>query len=85
MIYLDTETCGLVGPIITIQWSENSDIEIYDVWKHKIQDTLDLINYILTQTICGFNLSYDWFHICQMYTTMLLLDSRNHQILQNML
>lgn len=75
MIYLDTETCGLVGPIVLMQYAEDDgEICLYEPWKHKVQDTLDLIEGMCSEIICGFNLAFDWFHLCQMYTTMLLLD-----------
>ena len=73
MIYLDTETCGLHGPIVIIQWAEdNGDVQIHSVWTNPISETMELIETICNHPggVCGFNLAFDWFHICQLYTTL---------------
>lgn len=73
MIYFDTETCGLYGPIVLIQWAEDDGkVQLYSPWKNPIRDTMSLIEKIVESEICGFNLAFDWFHICQMYTTLQL-------------
>ena len=77
MLYFDTETCGFHGPIILIQWAEDDGpITLHNTWLMPISDTLELIRKICYSDICGFNLAFDWFHICQMYTTLELLASR---------
>lgn len=76
MIYFDTETCGLHGPIVLLQYAyDDGPIELYHVWKEPIQKTLGLIEDFCyhREGVCGFNLAFDWFHICQTYTTLLLL------------
>ena len=76
MIYFDTEGCGFHGPTVLIQWAEDmGDVELHSVWTTPIKGTLELIEYITYHEggICGFNLSFDWFHICQLYTTLRLL------------
>lgn len=74
MIYFDTETCGLHGPIVLIQWAENEGpVQLHCPWTEQIDDTLNLINQFCNNTIVAFNLAYDWFHICQLYTTLLEL------------
>lgn len=75
LLYLDTETCGLHGPIVLVQYAlgEDADVTLYSVWKHSIDETLALYEWFCEQVVCGFNLSFDWFHICQQYTTLLLL------------
>jgi hypothetical protein len=71
MIYFDTETVGLYGPIVTLQYAEDEgDIFVHDVWLRPIRETLSLIDDLCHQQICGFNLTFDWFHICQLYTTL---------------
>jgi len=75
MIYFDTETCGFHGPICLIQWADgDGPISLHNVWGTPVRDTLQLIEYIVSQDICGFNLAFDWFHICQLYTTLRLLN-----------
>lgn len=77
MIFIDTETCGLHGPIILLQYAEDDGpVKIHSVWNSPISETLQLIEWIVTQPVVGFNLAFDWFHICQLYTTLLL--SLNH-------
>lgn len=74
MIFFDTETCGLHGPIVLYQYAkDDEDIILYDVWLHEVGETLELFEELVWSDIVGFNLSYDWFHVCQMYTTMTLL------------
>ena len=76
MIFLDTETCGFHGPIVLLQYAYGKgDIEMYCPWKNSILDTVKLIEEIVGHDggICGFNLAFDWFHICQMYTTLITL------------
>ena len=73
MIFFDTETCGLHGPIILIQYAvDDGEIILWDVWKKNICDTLELIEMLVDHPggVCGFNLAFDWFHICQLYTTL---------------
>ena len=80
MIHFDTETCGLHGPIVFLQWAEDDGpVNLYSPWKEPIIETLKLIEYLVEHKggVCGFNLAFDWFHICQFYTTLLLLNDSN--------
>jgi len=71
MLFTDTETCGFTGPICLIQYAvDDGEIHLYEPWKKPIQETLDLIEWIASQEVCGFNLAFDWFKFCQMYTTL---------------
>lgn len=68
MIFLDTETVGLVGPIVLIQYAEDDGpVKLWDVWKKPVYGTLSLIEGICQDEICAFNLSFDWFHINKLY------------------
>jgi hypothetical protein len=77
MLYFDTETCGLHGPTVTIQYAYGVDGEvmIHHVWYESIFDTLQLIEEFCQHEggVCGFNIVFDWFHLCQTYTTLALL------------
>ena len=75
-IYFDTETCGLHGPIVLIQWAEGetAPINLHPVWDTPIGETLDLIENLCSSGVIAFNLAFDWFHICQMYTTFMQMD-----------
>lgn len=76
MIFFDTETCGLHGPIVLVQWAEDDGpINLHSVWTSPVHETLELYEALATHAggVCGFNLAFDWFHVCQQYTTLRLL------------
>ena len=74
-VYFDTETVGFHGPIVLIQYQvEDNPIILHNVWREPARKTIELIEFFCENTVIGFNLSFDWFHICQTYTTLLLLD-----------
>lgn len=67
--FLDTETCGLHGMAVTIQYAwDDGPIEIHNFWTRPISETLELIRRICECEVIGFNLAFDWFHICKIYT-----------------
>lgn len=75
-IYYDTETCGLHGPAVLIQYSQgDGPIVLWDVWKEPAIDTMKLIDEIMNNPggVVGFNLAFDHFHLCQLFTTLSLL------------
>ncbi len=79
LLYYDTETCGFHGPIVLIQWAIGAgEIHLHNVFKESIQDTIDLIEMFMRHEggVCGFNLSFDHFHLCQTYTVLQLLGSK---------
>ena len=72
LVYLDTETCGFHGPTVLIQWAEDDGpIELHSVFTQPIEETVELIEKFVESNIVGFNLSFDWFHLCQTYTTLI--------------
>jgi hypothetical protein len=80
MIYLDTETCGFHGPAILIQWAkDDSEVELFCPWERPVKDTLELIESICLDEggVVAFNLAFDWFHICKLYTTFSLLEDKD--------
>ncbi len=71
MIYLDTETVGLCGPAVIIQYAiDDGPIHIHNFWTETVGDSLNLIQNIILENECvvGFNLAFDWFQICKIYT-----------------
>lgn len=77
MIFFDTETCGFHGPTVLIQYAEDDGpIYMHDVWLEPISETQALIERLCASTVCGFNLTFDWFHVCQTYTVLALLGQR---------
>lgn len=80
-IFFDTETCGFHGPAVLIQWAEgDGEIHLHSVFKEPVWATLELIQKFCNhpEGIVGFNLGFDWFHICQTYTTLLHLDRNSY-------
>lgn len=77
MVPIDCETVGLVGPIVLLQYSESMEIgdkiHLYDVWREKTRTTLNLIEKLMDSEICAFNLTFDHFHLCQMYNVLRLM------------
>lgn len=80
MIYYDTETCGFHGPAVLLQYADgiNGDIELYNIWKNPISETLELIEWMMShpEGLCGFNLSFDHFKLCQIYTTLQIVATK---------
>jgi hypothetical protein len=75
MIFFDTETCGLCGPCVLIQWSEGfGEVHLHSVWKTPIIDTLKLIEKFCNDPdgVVGFNLEFDWFQLAKLYTMLSL-------------
>jgi hypothetical protein len=78
MIFFDTETMGFHSPIVLIQWADGVDgqVERHNVWYEPIIDTIALIERLCEEGVVGFNLAFDWFHVCQLYTTLVLLGEK---------
>jgi hypothetical protein len=75
MIFFDTETCGFHGPIVLLQYAmDDGPVHLYSPWSNPIYRTLEIIDTIVESDVCGFNLAFDWFHLCQMYTTLTMFD-----------
>ena len=78
LCFFDTETCGYHGPTVLIQYAINDGpIILHEVWCEPIRDTLDLIEaFCDVDAVVGFNLAFDWFHICKTYNTLALLGEK---------
>jgi len=69
LCFLDTETCGLHGVAVLIQYAmDDGQIYLYEPWKEPFSRTIQLLEAIATRDLVGFNLSFDAFHCCKMYT-----------------
>lgn len=70
MYFIDTETCGLVGPCVLIQYAlDDGEIKLHHVWDEPIGRTLTLIESFVNHPdgVVGFNLVFDWFHLTKIY------------------
>lgn len=73
-IYYDTETCGFHGPAVLIQYAiGDGPIILHEVWTQPAIETIRLIEMMMAHPggVVGFNLSFDHFHLCQLYTTLI--------------
>ncbi|TRZ53748.1 MAG: hypothetical protein D4S01_00720 [Dehalococcoidia bacterium] len=65
------------GLPVLIQYAyDDGEVILHNIWREEIRDTLALIEDFCSHPggICGFNLAFDWFHVCKTYTTFRLLD-----------
>jgi len=80
MIYLDTETCGLTGPAVLIQYAyDDGPVTLHEIWNEPVERTLELCKRICNDTVCGFNLTYDWFHINKLYNLLSCVKDRTRK------
>lgn len=78
-LFYDTETCGLHGLAVLIQYKYNNDpIRLYCPWTEQVIDTLKLIEWMMDQHNVGFNLAYDQFHLCKLHTIWSLLPAHSY-------
>lgn len=70
--YLDSETCGLHGVAVLLQYAwDDGPIELHDVWTTPMGETMELIEKVMDNDLIGFNLAFDHFHLCKLYTMFL--------------
>jgi DNA polymerase I-like protein with 3'-5' exonuclease and polymerase domains len=75
MIFLDTETCGFHGVPILLQWAkDDGEIHIHSFWKSTVEQSINLLENICNHDICGFNLTFDWFHLYKIYTMLIQME-----------
>lgn len=78
MIFLDSETCGLHGVMVLLQYAEDDgEIKLHDVWREPIGDTLELLEWVANQEVCMFNAAFDWFHISKIYSMFSMFPDSN--------
>ena len=65
VVTLDTETCGLHGMAVLIQYAwDDGEVNLHSPWTVPIIDTLKLIeSFLECDGIIGFNLAFDFFHL----------------------
>ncbi|MFW9873264.1 MAG: hypothetical protein ACFFG0_09195, partial [Candidatus Thorarchaeota archaeon] len=80
MIFIDTETCGLHGICVLIQYAkDDGEIILHEIWQNSVQSTLELIEWFCENDLCFFNAAFDWFHLVKIYTTFSLIpDEKRH-------
>jgi len=74
LLFIDSETCGLHSMMVLLQYAEDDGpIHLYNVWKEPVWKTLELLEWIAQNTVVGFNLAFDWFHVVKIHTIWSLL------------
>jgi hypothetical protein len=77
-VYLDTETCGLTGPAVILQYAfDDGPIIIHEFWKEPIKKSLELLDKICEHCVVGFNLTFDWFQLIKIYNMFLLAEEKD--------
>ncbi len=73
-IYVDVESVGFYGLPVLLQYAyDDGPIHLYDIWKEPVYKTLALIEEMMECCLVGFNLAFDHFMLCKLYTTWKLL------------
>jgi DNA polymerase family A len=82
-IYIDTETCGLCGPAVLIQYAiGEGEIRLHEVWKSTFNENLNLLERfaIHKDGLVFFNASFDWFMVQKLYSMFSLFLDRNSEL-----
>lgn len=75
-IFYDTETVGFYGMAVLLQYAiGDGKVALYSIWKNPVIDTLLLIEGMMNHKggVIGFNLAFDHFHLCKIYTVFSLI------------
>ena len=70
-MYIDTETVGLHGVVVLIQYAEgNGDIHLFSPWENEVWKTIELIERFANHPggCVFFNAAFDWFMLYKMWT-----------------
>lgn len=74
--FLDSETCGLYGMPVLLQYAfDDGRTNLRSIWKEPIGETLEIIEQICQTDVIAFNIAFDWFQLCKLYTTFALAPS----------
>lgn len=67
-VYLDTETCGLHGIPVLLQYAFNDGpVVLHEFFHETVRSTMSVIERFLECQVIGFNLAFDWFHLQKFY------------------
>lgn len=75
MMFYDLETAGKHGVAVLMQYASGEEpVQLHEPWCVPARQTLDLIEKIYDEGVCGFNISFESFHSSKLYSTFRLLD-----------
>lgn len=74
-VYLDTETCGLHGVLVLLQYAfDDGPVQMWEPWLQPVHRTLAILQKLAEYVIVGFNLTFDWFHIQKLFAILSLCE-----------
>jgi len=75
LVFYDSETCGLHGMMVLLQFAvgKDGDIVLYEIWKERVDKTLELLEAMMNHVLVGFNLSFDHFHVQKIHSIWSML------------
>ncbi len=74
MIFYDSETTGLNGIMVLLQLAEDDGpVELIEIWKQPVRNTLHTIEWMMDNDNCGFNLSFDHYQLMKVYNIFRLM------------
>ncbi len=77
-VYLDTETCGLHGVAVLLQYAINDGpVILHDFFQKPVADSMAVIERICQHQVIGFNLAFDWFHLQKIYNMFELIQNKS--------
>ena len=66
--YVDTETCGLDGLPVLLQYAiDDGPVQVVHLWTEPIDDIVGLIEDIVDNRFIAHNAKFDWFHLSKLY------------------
>lgn len=69
LVFLDSETCGLAGVAVLLQWAaDDGEIHLWDVFQKTFDENLQLLTKLADTNIVGFNLTFDCFHLVKLFS-----------------
>lgn len=79
-LYIDTETCGLHGLPVLIQYAyDEGEIVLYEPWREPVYKTLQLIEEFTNHDWVMFNAAFDTFMLIKLYTTLSLVADKDEE------
>ena len=61
-------------PVLLQYAFDQGEVQLWELWKKPVHQTMSLIESIAGCTVVGFNLAFDWFHLNKFYTVLRLCD-----------
>jgi hypothetical protein len=61
-------------PVLFQYAFDDGAVQLWEVWKKPVHQTMALIESVADCTVVGFNLAFDWFHVNKLYTIWRLCD-----------